>query len=51
MIGLADPRGAAIYNFCATWRSKGAEGNSITEGIGHGRVTPIIADIRSTRRT
>ncbi|TYO88429.1 cysteine synthase A [Oceanicella actignis] len=37
-IGLADPDGAALYN----WYTKGemkAEGSSITEGIGQGRIT------------
>ncbi|OFW98122.1 MAG: cysteine synthase A [Alphaproteobacteria bacterium RIFCSPHIGHO2_12_FULL_66_14] len=37
-IALSDPMGSALYN----WQAKGelkAEGNSITEGIGQGRVT------------
>jgi cysteine synthase A len=37
-IGLADPDGAALYN----WYARGemvAEGSSITEGIGQGRIT------------
>ena len=37
-IGLADPEGAALYN----WYTKGemkAEGDSITEGIGQARIT------------
>ena len=37
-IALSDPMGSALYN----WHTKGelkAEGNSITEGIGQGRVT------------
>ena len=37
-IGLADPMGAAIYNFYANGELK-AEGSSITEGIGQGRIT------------
>jgi cysteine synthase A len=37
-IGLADPDGAALYNFYAHGELK-AEGSSITEGIGQGRVT------------
>jgi cysteine synthase len=35
---LADPLGSAIYNFYAHGTLK-AEGNSITEGIGQGRIT------------
>ena len=37
-IGLADPHGAALYSFYTTGVLK-AEGSSITEGIGQGRVT------------
>lgn len=37
-IGLADPYGAALYNYYAHGELK-AEGDSITEGIGQGRVT------------
>jgi cysteine synthase len=37
-IGLADPDGAALYNFYANGELK-AEGSSITEGIGQGRIT------------
>ena len=37
-IGLADPDGAALYSFYTTGEFK-AEGSSITEGIGQGRVT------------
>jgi cysteine synthase len=37
-IGLADPMGAALYNFYAHGELK-AEGSSITEGIGQGRIT------------
>ncbi|MGH7023346.1 MAG: cysteine synthase A [Caulobacteraceae bacterium] len=38
VIGLADPFGAALYNWYAHGELK-AEGNSISEGIGQGRVT------------
>ncbi len=38
MIGLADPMGAALYNFYKHGELK-AEGESITEGIGQGRIT------------
>ena len=37
-IGLADPFGAALYNWYTAGELK-AEGSSITEGIGQGRVT------------
>ena len=37
-IGLADPPGAALYNYYAHGELK-AEGSSITEGIGQGRIT------------
>jgi cysteine synthase A len=45
VIGVADPRGAAMYDLFAHGEAKASEGGSITEGIGLGRVTPIIADI------
>jgi cysteine synthase len=38
VIALADPMGAALYNYYAHGTLK-AEGSSITEGIGQGRVT------------
>jgi len=37
-IGLADPMGAALYNYYAHGEMK-AEGSSISEGIGQGRIT------------
>lgn len=37
-IGLADPMGAALHSFYTTGTLK-AEGSSITEGIGQGRIT------------
>jgi cysteine synthase A len=46
VIGIADPRGAAMYNLFKTGEAKASEGGSITEGIGLGRVTPIIDDIK-----
>jgi cysteine synthase len=46
VIGVADPRGAAMYDYFATGTVKASEGGSISEGIGLGRVTPIIADIK-----
>jgi len=38
VIGLADPPGAALYNYYKHGALK-AEGSSITEGIGQGRIT------------
>ena len=37
-IGIADPEGAALYNFYAHGELK-SSGSSITEGIGQGRIT------------
>ena len=38
VIGIADPMGAALYNFYKHGELK-SEGSSITEGIGQGRIT------------
>ena len=38
VIGLADPPGAALFSYYSTGELK-AEGSSITEGIGQGRIT------------
>ena len=46
VIGIADPRGAAMYNLFAHGEVKASEGGSITEGIGLGRVTALIEDIK-----
>ena len=46
VIGIADPRGAAMYNLFTNGEAKASEGSSISEGIGLGRVTPIIEDIK-----
>src|SRR5437667_1277605 len=46
VIGCADPRGAAMYNLFSTGEAKSTPGGSITEGIGLGRVTPIIQDFK-----
>ena len=43
-IGLADPDGAALYHFYAHGELK-AEGTSITEGIGQGRITGNLAGL------
>lgn len=46
VIGCADPKGAAMFNLFTKGEAKSTEGGSITEGIGLGRVTPIIEDIK-----
>ena len=48
-IGVADPRGGGMYNLFAHGEAKVTEGNSITEGIGLGRVTPIVKEIKVDR--
>ncbi|WP_291861488.1 cysteine synthase A [Bradyrhizobium sp.] len=42
VIGCADPRGAAMYELFKNGEAKATPGGSITEGIGLGRVTPVI---------
>jgi len=44
VIGLADPMGAALYNYYAHGELK-AEGSSISEGIGQGRITANLEGI------
>lgn len=44
-IGLADPMGAALYSYYTTGELK-AEGGSITEGIGQGRITKNLEGFR-----
>mgnify|MGYP001038521528 FL=1 len=44
-IGVADPRGAAMYNYFDHGEVKSTEGGSVTEGIGLGRITPIVQDL------
>ena len=46
VIGVADPKGAAMYDLFTRGEAKASEGGSITEGIGLGRVTSIIADMK-----
>jgi cysteine synthase len=41
VVALADPMGAALYSYYTTGQLK-AEGSSITEGIGQGRITKNI---------
>ena len=47
-IGLADPPGAALYSYYTTGELK-AEGSSITEGIGQGRITKNLEGVRVDR--
>ncbi|HCX67705.1 MAG TPA: cysteine synthase A [Rhodobiaceae bacterium] len=42
-IGIADPMGAALYNYYKNCELK-SEGTSITEGIGQGRITANLED-------
>ncbi len=44
-IGLADPMGAALYHYYAHGELK-AEGSSITEGIGQGRITANLEGLK-----
>lgn len=44
-IGIADPGGAALYEYFKNGELK-SEGTSITEGIGQGRVTKNIEDLK-----
>ena len=44
-IGLADPMGAALFNYYACGEMK-AEGSSITEGIGQARVTANLEGLK-----
>ncbi len=45
VIGCADPEGAAMASYFSTGAAKVSPGSSITEGIGLGRVTPIVGDV------
>ena len=49
VIGVADPKGAAMYNLFTQGQAKASEGGSITEGIGLGRVTPIVETIKADK--
>ena len=46
MIGVADPHGAAMYNYFDHGEVKSTDGGSVTEGIGLGRVTPVIENVQ-----
>jgi cysteine synthase A len=45
-IGIADPRGAAMYNLFSRGEAVASSGDSVTEGIGLGRVTAMIKDVK-----
>jgi len=47
-IGLADPHGAALYSWYADGELK-AEGGSISEGIGQGRITANLEGLTIDR--
>ena len=47
-IGIADPGGAALYEYYKTGELK-SEGTSITEGIGQGRITANLEGIEVDR--
>jgi cysteine synthase A len=46
VIGVADPHGAAMYDYFTHGQPKVSPGGSISEGIGLGRVTPIIDGLK-----
>jgi cysteine synthase len=46
VIGCADPRGAGMYELFKNGTAKSTPGDSITEGIGLGRVTPVIKEAK-----
>jgi cysteine synthase A len=48
VIGIADPPGAALFSYYTTGELK-AEGSSITEGIGQGRVTANLTGLKIDR--
>jgi cysteine synthase A len=45
-IGVADPRGAAMYHLFKDGKPTLTEGGSITEGIGLGRVTALVEQMQ-----
>jgi cysteine synthase A len=46
VIACADPEGAAMASYFTTGEAHVSPGSSITEGIGLGRSTPIVGDVR-----
>lgn len=49
VFGCADPEGAAMYSYFKTGEAKPSDGNSVTEGIGLGRATPIVEGVEIER--
>ncbi len=49
VIGCADPEGAAMFSLFSSGRARPSRGNSVTEGVGLGRATPIVSDLRVDR--
>ncbi len=49
LIGCADPHGAAMYSYFKTGKAESTKGDSVTEGIGLGRETAMIKDIKVDR--
>lgn len=49
LIGCADPHGAAMYSYFKTGKAEATKGDSVTEGIGLGRETVMIKDIKVDR--
>ncbi len=45
VIGCADPEGGGMYALFKDGQAKPSPGESVTEGIGLGRSTPIVADV------
>ncbi|RDV01053.1 cysteine synthase A [Undibacter mobilis] len=45
-IGVADPRGAAMYHYFKDGKPTVTEGGSVTEGIGLARVTAIVEQMK-----
>ncbi|TYC50396.1 cysteine synthase A [Rhodobacterales bacterium] len=46
IIGCADPEGAAMQSLFTTGEAVASPGGSISEGIGLGRSTPIVKDVK-----
>lgn len=46
VIGCADPRGAAMQSLFTRGEAVASEGGSVSEGIGLGRSTPIVEDLK-----
>lgn len=46
VIGCADPRGAAMYSLFSSGKAEASDGGSVAEGIGLGRSTCIVEDLK-----